>query len=124
MSKVLKIIPELVVINVEKSVNFYTIYFGFKKIEGDSHWAKIKTDNSELILMLKSDFENELPTLKRPENSGLSILYFEVENIEELYRNLSSKVKFHRFLESTDYGTKEFTIEDPDSYLIQVTQRL
>lgn len=120
--KLIKVTPELIVNDVEKSINFYSS-LGFQKIEGDSHWAKLNAGSSEIMLMLKYDFDQEIPSLSQPENKGWALLMIEVENIEEFYHQIKNQVKIHLELHSTDYGTKEFTIEDLDAYLIQFTER-
>ena len=120
----LKLTPELVVTDVDKSVDFYINILGFEKIEGDSHFARLQAGTSELMIMLKSDFDLEAPTLNRPHHSGWSLIIIETDDIEEIYKNIISQVKIHRELQSTDYGTQEFTFSDPDGYLIQFTQRL
>jgi catechol 2,3-dioxygenase-like lactoylglutathione lyase family enzyme len=119
----IKLTPELVVSDVDKSVDFYVNVLGFQKVEGDSHFAKLRAGISEIMLFLKSDFDQMLSSLNRPENSGWSLLVIEIENIQDFYKNIKDKVKLHRPLQSTDYGTQEFTISDPDGYLIQFTQR-
>jgi len=124
MSPILKLTPELVVTDVDKSVDFYVHLLGFKKTMGDSHFARLQAGTSELMIMLKSDFDLETPALNRPHHSGWSLIIIETDDIEEIYKNIKSQVKIHRQLKSTSYGTREFTFEDPDSYLIQFTQRL
>jgi uncharacterized glyoxalase superfamily protein PhnB len=120
--KIISLTPELIVSDVKKSINFYS-GLGFQKIEGDSHWAKLKAGSSQIMLMSKSDFDQEITTLSRPENKGWGLIMIEVDNIDELYSQIKNQVKIHLDLHSTDYGTKEFTIEDLDSYLIQFTER-
>ena len=123
MSQILKLTSELVVTNVDKSVDFCVNILGFQKLEGDSHFTRIKAGASEIMLMLKSDFDQELPSLNRPQNSGLSLLVVEIKFIEEFYEKIKNIVTIHRPLQLTDYCTQEFTISDPDGYLIQFSQR-
>jgi uncharacterized glyoxalase superfamily protein PhnB len=122
--KLINITPELVVIDVDKSVAFYVNLLGFKKTMGDSHFARLQAGTSELMIMLKSDFDLEAPTLNRPHHSGWSLIVIETDDIEKIYEKINSQVKIHRQLKSTSYGTREFTFEDPDGYLVQFTQRL
>lgn len=123
MSQILKLTPELVVSDVNKSVDFYVNTLGLTKIKGDSHFARLKTGTSEIMLMLKSDFDQEIPDLNRSQNSGWSLIIIETDDIEEKYKSIKGKVKIHRQLKSTPYGTQEFTFADPDGYLVQFTQR-
>ena len=119
----LQFTPELIVADVDKSVDFYINILGFEKIEGDSHFACLRAGTSEIMLMLKSDFDQEIPDLNRPQNSGWSILNIEVSDIKTLHENLENKVSICRSFRKTDYGTEEFTVTDLDGYLIQLTQR-
>ena len=119
--KINKLSLDLIVDDVSRSIGFYT-ELGFEKIMGDSNFAKLKAGTSEIMLMLKSDFEKEVPSLNRPKNEGLFVLVIEVEDIEEIYEKIKNRINLLRELQSTDYGTKEFMFEDPDGYLVQFTQ--
>ena len=118
-----KLSLDLVVNDVDASVDFYINILGFTKIEGDSHFAILKAVSSEIMLMSKSDFDQEVPNNNRPQNQGWFVLIVEVPNIKEVYEKIKNKVKIIRELQSTDYGTQEFLLTDLDGYYIQFTQR-
>lgn len=123
--RIVKLTPELVVQDVIRSIEFYTKVVGLKLIEGNNNWARLCADENgmEIILMSKNGLDKEIPNLKRIKNEGWSLLAIEVDEIEDFYKKIKNGIKLHREMQSTDYGTREFTIEDADGYLIQFTQR-
>ena len=120
----LKLTPELVVTDVEKSVDFYVQLLGFEKIEGDPHFARLRTGSSEIFMFLKTDFDQEIPNLNRPQNSGWVILNIETSDIQTIFEKVKDQVSIVRPFKQTAWGTTEFTFTDPDGYLVQFTQRL
>lgn len=118
-----KLSLDLVVTDVLASVDFYVNILGFTKIDGDSHFARLSAGSSEIMLMSKSDFDQEVPNNNRAQNQGWFVLIIEVTNITEVYENIKNKVKIIRELQSTDYGTQEFLLIDLDGYYVQFTQR-
>ena len=111
--------PELVVNDVEKSVDFYVNILGFEKIFRDEHFARLKVGESELMVTKRAELD---PEMQRSE-AGSSILVIEIDGIEEIYEMVKDQVKILRNLVATDYGTKEFDFEDVDGYMIQFTER-
>jgi predicted enzyme related to lactoylglutathione lyase len=121
--KLFKLSWDLVVEDVNRSVEFYVNLLGWEKLYADENFAKVKAGESELMIMSKTDFEKEMPEVNRPKNEGLTVMIIEVDNIEEAYNKIKDKVKIIRGPKVTDYGTKEFDFIDPDGYIVQFTQR-
>lgn len=122
--KIVGLTPELVVEDVAKSIEFYIQIVGLKLIEGNDNWGRLGSERGEIILMLKNDFDQEIPGLGRPKNEGWFLLVVEVTEIEGLFKEIAGKMVVKRKLTNTLYGTKEFTIEDPDGYLVQFSQKV
>ena len=120
----LNIINELVVANVQSSIQFYEDNFNFitEMTEGEPiTWAQLK--NNEAIIMLedyntvKSEISN-YPS--KVHNSNLiKFEYNELKEIKELYKKLKqNNVEFFIEYTETDYGKAEFGILDPDKNMI------
>ena len=123
----LNIINELVVENVQNSIQFYENNFNFttEMKEGEPiTWAQLK--NNEAIIMLedyntvKSEISN-YPS--KVHNSNLiKFEYSELKEIKELYKTLKqNNIEFFMEYTDTDYGKAEFGILDPDKNLILIS---
>ena len=123
----LNIINELVVANVQNSIQFYENNFNFttEMKEGKPiTWAQLK--NNEAIIMLedyntvKSEISN-YPS--KVHNSNLiKFEYSELREIKEFYKTLKqNNIEFFMEYTETDYGKAEFGILDPDKNLILIS---
>ena len=123
-----KIIPELSVTNLEKSLNFYKTA-GFK-LEYDRPENKFAFISLGEIQFMLQEFSNndkwELAPLTYPFGNGINF-QLEVTNLDEIYNNLKNnnyKITFD--IEENWYrqddkllGNREFLIQDPDGYLLR-----
>ena len=128
-----KIIPELSVTNLEKSLKFYKIT-GFK-IEYERTENKfVFISLGQIQFMLQELSRNDkwdVGTLKYPFGNGINF-QLEVENLDEIYNNLKNANYTITFeIEENWYrqndkllGNKEFLIQDPDGYLLRFSEDL
>lgn len=128
-----KNIPELSVTNLEKSLDFYKA-MGFK-IEyerSENKFAFISLDEIQFMLQEISDNDKwDVAPLSYPFGNGINF-QLEVDNLDEIYSNLKNnnyKIAFD--IEENWYrqgdkllGNKEFLVQDPDGYLIRISQDL
>ena len=128
-----KIIPELSVTNLEKSLKFYKIA-GFK-IEYERPENKfVFISLGQIQFMLQELSRNDkwdVGTLKYPFGNGINF-QLDVENLDEIYNNLKNANYTITFeIEENWYrqndkllGNKEFLIQDPDGYLLRFSEDL
>lgn len=128
-----KIIPELSVTNLEKSLKFYKIA-GFK-IEYERPENKfVFISLGQIQFMLQELSRNDkwdVGTLKYPFGNGINF-QLEVENLDEIYNNLKNANYTITFeIEENWYrqndkllGNQEFLIQDPDGYLLRFSEDL
>ena len=128
-----KIIPELSVSNLEKSLEFYKL-IGFK-IEYERPENKfVFLSLGEIQFMLQEISEDDkwtIAPLKYPFGNGINF-QLEVENVDKIYNDLKEnnyEIKFE--MEENWYrqddkllGNKEFLVQDPDGYLIRFSEDL
>lgn len=128
-----KIIPELSVTNLEKSLNFYKTV-GFK-IEYERPENKfVFLSMGEIQLMIQEISENDkwdIAPLSYPFGNGINF-QLEVNNVEYVYNSLKKenyKISFE--IEENWYrqddkllGNKEFLVQDPDGYLLRFSEDL
>lgn len=128
-----KLIPELSVSNLNKSLEFYRA-IGFK-IEYDrpeNKFAFISLEDSQF--MLQELFGNDkwnLENLKYPFGNGVNF-QIEVKNVEKIYNKLKEinypiafEMEENWYRENDKFlGNKEFLVQDPDGYLLRFCEDL
>ena len=128
-----KIIPELAVSNLEKSLKFYKVV-GFK-IEYDrpeNKFAFISLGEIQFMLQEISNTDKwKLAPLTYPFGNGINF-QLEIDNLNEIYNNLkNSNYKISFDIEENWYrqnnkllGNREFLVQDPDGYLLRFSEDL
>ena len=128
-----KIIPELSVINLENSLNFYkTIGFKIEYERPENKFAFISLGEIQFMLqeITKNDKWNIAP-LTYPFGNGINF-QLEVDNVDEIYNSLiNNNYKITFDIEENWYrqddkllGNKEFLVQDPDGYLLRFSEDL
>jgi catechol 2,3-dioxygenase-like lactoylglutathione lyase family enzyme len=107
--------PQFQVIDLERSIAFYTEQLGFELgFRYEDFYAGISKDGYSIHLKLVDDSPGENEK-KRHEHLDVT---FSISHIEEWFAELKKKpVKILQPLRQMPYG-KEFYISDPDEYVI------
>ena len=123
-----RLIPELSVSNIEKSVEFYTA-IGFKIEYTRPGFAFLSFQGSQLMLDEGCEGDWKTGELEQPYGRGINF-QIEVDNITPLAESL--KRNNHALqMEPTDnwyrkddviLGSREFLVLDPDGYLLRFSQ--
>lgn len=122
--ELLEVINELVVKDINKTIEFYEKYLNFEIIDTDGNpisWAKMKKD--ECFIMFEN-YEEVCKEIKNYPNKTetSNIIKFKYAN-EQILMNLYNKLcddNIHLFMElkKTEYGSIEFGVFDPDKNMI------
>lgn len=128
-----KIIPELSVTNLEKSLEFYRI-LGFKTEYERPENKFVFLSLGEIQFMLQEITNNvkwDIAPLSYPFGNGINF-QLEVDSVEKIYNSLKEnnyKTAFE--IEENWYrqddkllGNKEFLVQDPDGYLLRFSEDL
>ncbi len=117
----LKLEPLIYVSDILKSIFFYRDILGFKL--GDLFpdrecptYASIFIEDSKLMLSQARDSNKPLHQ-DRLGGSGLQ-LFVKVKNVDKELQRLKGQVNLVQDIETKLWGAREFTISDPDGYLI------
>lgn len=125
--KILQIIPELLVEDMAKTVIFYKEILGFiPEIvfpEKEPIFVQVKRDDIRVMVYARSEFEKEIPKLKKVKMGGSVLLYMMVKKVEDFYKQIHKRVTIVQPLHKTDYGALEFTMADCNGYLIAFSER-
>ncbi len=121
---VLKLIPNIPVADVERSVEFYRHTLGFDLIavrgRGDATRAHLKLGEVEIIFR-SLDVYAPLPYLD-PALENQLILHIQVEDVVSLFDRIKNEVRIVRSLEPTLFGSAEFMIRDVDGRILAFSQ--
>jgi uncharacterized glyoxalase superfamily protein PhnB len=112
--------PLLNVDDAARSVRFYCDKLGFEvsnrfESNGKLVWAHISRGPIQMMINASSERGARGPRAGATSYDDV-VLYFSVEDVHSLHRDLSAKGCTPDPIERQDYGLDEFTLRDPDGY--------
>lgn len=117
----MKLEPLLYVSNLQASVKFYcqVLRFDFGEYypdESSATYASILIDGNKLRLVQGGE---RIPSFHKhgPCGSGIQ-LFVQVPNVDDVYSRVQGRVEVADEIEDKQWGDREFTVRDPDGYLI------
>lgn len=126
--KVQGIVCELGVVDVANSIAFYE-KLGFETVEvepadGSFSWAELSFHGSRLMLQVIGGLADHLPGIAREVTKPSHAVVLRVGStgdVEALYGRLDELgVDRQTSIRQTHYGTTEFSIVDPDGYVLLI----
>lgn len=124
-----QIIPELIVSNINEMISYYQQYFDFilnstNSDSGDITWAQLSSTSCTIMMQ-----EIEVTKLEIPELDhriiGTDLLMFKLSSAEEvktLYNRFKpEKSSIYMELRTTEYGSCEFGVKDPEGRYIIIS---
>lgn len=122
-----KMIPNLMVENVNKTLQFYHNILGFDIAmsypeSGELEWGMVSKGNLGIMFQNKNIMVEQIPEMAYNSLGGTFTLYIDVENVDEWYNHIRDKVLVVKYLYDTFYGTREFMIKDNNGYFIVFAQ--
>jgi lactoylglutathione lyase len=123
MPALTKLTPNLMVEDVDRTVDFYRDVLGFTLAatapeQRPFDWAMVTAGGAELMFQSRASLGSEVPTLRDREIGGALTLYVEVEDIEALYNHVKDQLPIVVDLHDTFYGAREFTAQDCNGYML------
>lgn len=121
-----KLIPELSVSDIEKSLKFYqTLGFKIMYERKDDKFCFLELDGNQIMIEQINDNWN-VGVLKYPFGRGINIS-MSIDNVEEYYNKLIKlNIKIFKELKKSKYRVNdviyediEFLLQDPDGYLLR-----
>lgn len=129
-----KLTTNMMVENVNSTVDFYGNVLGFEFVMGvpeDSQeivtarqnnqplvFAIMKCGNVEMMFQAKKSLSKEIPEFSGMEICGSLTFYIDVEDVKGLYAELKDKVTIIKDMHTTFYGKQEFYIRDCNGYIL------
>jgi catechol 2,3-dioxygenase-like lactoylglutathione lyase family enzyme len=130
MRAFLRLTPNLVVKDIERSGRFYCDHLGF---ELDKHvpekppfvFASVRGGGVEIFLNQYETVVKEYPDFGKVPIGGTLTLFLVMQGVDELYEEVRSNgIKVVMPIETKFYGVREFAIADPDGYLLTLAERV
>lgn len=126
--KLTNLIPMLNVSNINHSLTFYDKALGFEVVSDPAavdewKWATIRSGDTELMLS-ESEGCPTMPQNLNPHErvDWPAIYYFYPDDVEQLHRHVLDAGYSPTPLETTFYGMKEFSLQDPDGHVLSFGQ--
>ena len=132
-----KLTPNLMVEDVNRTVEFYQDVLGFEFVMGvieelqeilpayqpdrPLDYAMMKCGNVEMMFQAKRSLTRALPVLSDRAIGGTLTIYIELmglDGISELYDRVKENVTVLKDLHTSFYGMQEFYIEDCNGYIL------
>lgn len=120
-----KIIPDLIVDDVNRQVRLYKEDLGFTTVStypkgGSLQWALMENKQRDMQVMFEkqSAVMGEITALKDRAAGGRLTYYAEVEDIDAVYERISKRMKIVTDIYATSYGMDEFVAQDSKGYVI------
>jgi predicted enzyme related to lactoylglutathione lyase len=121
-----KVIASLGVSDIERSIEFYTQFFGFQvadsyEQDGGRVWCWLQTASADLMLQQLSPDQQ----IKLDPAIGQSwMLYIRPDDIDDAHHDLRVAGCEVSEMRTSSYATREFFAKDPDGYELWVSMPL
>lgn len=115
--------PNILVENVDETVDFYKENFGFQlelsvPAKSGLQWAMLKRDEAVVMFQESKNFAAELPEFKDKPVGGALTFYLKMSGVNEFYEQIKQRVEIVKDLNTTFYGAKEFSVRDCNGFIL------
>lgn len=135
MTQKTTLIPELQVLEYDKSLDFYTRLAGFEVVydRPEENFAMLEINGARLMIEgLNTQSRSwRVEEMERPFGRGMH-LQIEVQDVHRLYQGFK-KAGYQIFLDleerwyranDKEIGHKQFLVQDPDGYLLRFFEKI
>jgi len=126
-TKLNKLTPNLMVEDVNQTIQFYRDVLGFEVLatvpeEGAFAWAMLKRDGVEMMFQQRASLTEEITGFSGKAIGGSLTFYIDVDNVQGVYEMVQGKANVVQEMHTTFYGAQEFGIEDCNGYVLVFAQ--
>jgi uncharacterized glyoxalase superfamily protein PhnB len=115
--------PNLFVRDIRATIEFYKL-LGFNLVmsvpaeaDGNLDWAMVSSGNVTFMFQTFRSLGDTLPMISRQDGGSL-LFYIRIQKIRAFFEAMKEKVNVVHGLQKTFYGATEFSITDPNNYLL------
>jgi uncharacterized glyoxalase superfamily protein PhnB len=118
--------PNLLVTDIEKSLAFYRDVLGFtvkQTVPADRPFVFVWLERGPVPVFLndRAAAVEENPALAQP--AGGAGLFFVITGVDAFYERVRTKATVIMPIKDQFYGMREFTVADPDGYVLTFAER-
>ncbi|MBI1394898.1 MAG: hypothetical protein GC151_02870 [Betaproteobacteria bacterium] len=123
--RVKKLVPSLGVSDIQRSMAFYSDFFGFEVVDsyenddGETVWCWLRAGVGELMLQ---QLDEEQQITLHPAIGQSWALYLRPDDLGDTHMRLRSSGADVSDLEMTGYGARECFVTDPDGYELWLSE--
>ncbi len=115
--------PNLMVEDMTASLHFYRELLGFQMLMSvpenpPFQWVMLQKEQAALMLQSRESISEELPQFRKLPCGASLTLFIKMDDVGDLYQSLKEQIALIRDLQETFYGMCEFTVEDPNGYIL------
>jgi lactoylglutathione lyase len=129
MPHFIRLTPNLLVGNIDRSLAFYADLLGFDRgmtvpDQPPFVFASVTSGTVEIFFNDAAAAVKEYPRFAGQPIGATGTMYIEVDAVDALHDRIKDRVNVTMPLVTQFYGVREFAIEDPDGYVITFAQRI
>jgi predicted enzyme related to lactoylglutathione lyase len=122
------LMPNLMVKDVNKTVNFYKNVLGFNVLatvpeSSPFVFAIVNANNIIISFQEEKSIKEEYPQLEKFPQGGCLTLYIHVTDVKGLYEKVKGKTTIAKEMHKTLQGSTDFAIEDCNGYILTFAQQ-
>jgi len=120
--------PNLMVNDVEETIEYYTDVLGFTLLmtvpeTGKLDWAMVKRNDVVMMFQSSKSLKEGVPRLAGEKPGGGLTFYIKVDRITEIHEELfNNEAEIISDLDSTFYDTIEFSVADLNGYILTFSE--
>jgi uncharacterized glyoxalase superfamily protein PhnB len=115
--------PNLFVKDIRATIEFYKS-LGFNLVmsvpaeaDGNLDWAMVTSGNVTFMFQTFQSLGDTLPMVSRQDGGSL-LFYIRIRKIRSFFDSIKDRVNVVHGLQKTFYGATEFSITDPNNYIL------
>ncbi|QIE58052.1 glyoxalase [Rasiella rasia] len=127
MAKLESLTPNIMVKDVNATLDYYIERLGFKLIDtnpesGQFEWGYVMLDNVGMMFQKEKSLKTEYKEMEPLKVGGALTFYIRINDIDSYYNKLSKEIKIIKPINRTFYGTNEFAIMDINGFILTFSE--
>ena len=122
------LMPNLIVKDIGKTIGFYKDVLGFDVLQTVPEnapfvFAIVNANNVIISFQEEKSIKEEYPQLNACPQGGCLTLYIHVTDVEKYFEKVNGKAKIAKEMHDTPHGSKDFSVEDCNGYILTFSQQ-
>lgn len=127
MVKLESLTPNIMVKDVNATLNYYTTNLGFALIDtnpvfGQYEWGYVMLDNVGMMFQEEKSLKTEYKEIEPLKVGGALTFYIRIKDIHTYFNQLPKEVNIVKPMNRTFYGTDEFAIMDLNGFILTFSE--